>query len=348
MGAAAQQGVGLEGDVPLEGDVGVDPGGRGVEDRHPGPHPGVEGAPVELAVQRGELDPVVDTLGLPGVGDGQGTHPLAVAARDRDDVGDVELALRVVGRQALERVAQRLGLEGVDAGVELADPQLVLGGVLLLHDPGDRPRRAAQDPAVAGRVVEVAGQQRDGVGLGVMDGDEVGERLAGEQRGVAVRHDDGALQARQVGEGALDGVAGAQLLLLHDRARLGRDVGEVGDDLVAAVADDDDEMGGLQRAGSSDGVVDQGPATDRVQDLRDRRLHPGALAGSEDDHGGRSSGGHAVSAPRRGGGREVVHCRGYPPFTPRSPWRSGRPTSQLPGRGNRTKIGSRGRSRTCH
>ena len=44
---------------------------------------------------------------------------------DRDDVGEVLLALGVVGRRAGQRLAQQRGVEGVDAGVDLADGALV-------------------------------------------------------------------------------------------------------------------------------------------------------------------------------------------------------------------------------
>ncbi|GAA4877045.1 hypothetical protein GCM10025788_15060 [Serinicoccus chungangensis] len=53
-------------------------------------------------------------------------------------------------------------------------------------------------------------------------------------------------------------------------------------------------------AGGMQGVTDEGASTDPVQHLGDRALHPGALAGGEDDHGSGVVGRHGTdctSAP---------------------------------------------------
>src|SRR5436853_316702 len=52
--------------------------------------------------------------------------------------------------------------EAVDARVDLADATFFLGGVLLLHDLAKEPVAAADDAAIAGRVPEGCGQDRDG------------------------------------------------------------------------------------------------------------------------------------------------------------------------------------------
>ncbi len=65
------------------------------------------------------------------------------------------------------------------------------------------------------------------------------------------------------------------------------------DDPVAVVAHDHTDVLGPGGARRPDGVADQGDPADRVQDLGSRGLHPGALAGSEDDDGGRAGGAHA-------------------------------------------------------
>ena len=70
-----------------------------------------------------------------------------------DDVGQVFLALRVRGGQPAQRVPQRAGLERVHAGVDLADGPLLVGGVAVLDDRGDRrrPRGAAPGRTRSGR-----------------------------------------------------------------------------------------------------------------------------------------------------------------------------------------------------
>jgi hypothetical protein len=69
------------------------------------------------------------------------------------------------------------------------------------------------------------------------------------------------------------------------------------------VADDHDQVLGFESGRGKHGVMDQAATADGVQDLGDRRPHPGALACGEDDHGGRSGGAHARkrSSARRSG-----------------------------------------------
>ena len=95
---------------------------------------GGDDAPVELGAQLGQLHPVVDAGDQRGVVDVLGPHDLAVLPDDRDDVGQVELLLGVVGPQPAQRRAQHRDVEGVDAGVDLADGLLRRGGVGLLDD----------------------------------------------------------------------------------------------------------------------------------------------------------------------------------------------------------------------
>ena len=114
------------------------------------------------------------------------------------------------------------------------------------------------------------------------------ERLAGEQRHVAVGHQDRAARGPlgQGVEGALGGAAGALDVVLVGDDGLRVDLGDVGGDQVALVPDDDGEVLGADGAGRGDRVAQQGPAPDPVQDLGGRGLHPGALTCGEDDDGG--------------------------------------------------------------
>ena len=95
------------------------------------------------APSRGELHAVVDapvcTASAAGAHRPGDRRPRAIA----DHVGEVLLALGVVRGQPRERVAQHGGVEGVDAGVDLANRALGVGRVLVLDD--------REDPAVASR-----------------------------------------------------------------------------------------------------------------------------------------------------------------------------------------------------
>ena len=108
--------------------------------------------------------------------------------------------------------------------VDLGDRALGVVGVLLLDDRDDRAVGVADDAAVARGVGEVAVTTRDGAAGRVVRRDEALERLAVEQRHVAVRDDHGAGQVGgQRLEGALDGAAGAlDVVLVGDDAPRGR------------------------------------------------------------------------------------------------------------------------------
>ena len=113
---------GLDDGVAADGHVDVDPGGGGVDDGDAGALMGGDDAAVELGGQLGQLHPVVDAGDQRAVVDVLGLHDAGRrCADDRDHVGQVQLLLGVVGAQPAQRRAQRRDVEGVHAGVDLAD-----------------------------------------------------------------------------------------------------------------------------------------------------------------------------------------------------------------------------------
>ncbi len=265
--------------------VGVDPGGGRVDDGHAVAHPPLEDAPVHLRAERRELDPVVGALGLHHVVDRERGHGAAVLARQRDRVGEVVLALRVVVADPRQRRVEELRVERDDAAVDLADRGVLLARVVLLHDRGDTVV-VADDAPVAGGVGDHTGEHahRD---LGVaVELHEPLERLALEERRVAVRHHDGAGAGlgRQGVPGDPDRVRRTLLGVLHRHHDVGLDLLDVRPDLLALVADDRDDPGGLELPGRVQDVPDHAAPRERVQHLHGLGLHPGAATGSEDDH----------------------------------------------------------------
>ncbi len=287
-GAGAEDlGAGVHDGVGADRHVGVDPRRGRVDDDGAGAHRRLDGAPVELAAEAGQLHLVVDALGLPEVLDDVGAHRDAAAPGHGDDVGEVLLALRVVGADLGERRPQQRRVEGVDAAVDLADGPLLVGRVLLLDDGGDRPGVVAQEPAVAGRVIHRRGDDRHRVTARLVHRDELVQHLRAEQGHVAVGDDDGAGEVVGQGlEAALDGSARALDVVLVGDEHVGVVLEHVLGDPVAFVAHDDDEVLRTDPACCPQGVPDEGAPSDRVQHLRDRGLHACALTSGEDDHGG--------------------------------------------------------------
>ena len=230
-----------------------------------------------------------------------------------DDVGEVDLALVVVRAQGRQGGAQVGGVEDVDAGVDLADGALGLAGVALLDDGRDGAVGLAHDAPVAGGVLELGGQQGDGIPALMVLSQELLQGGGVQQRDVPAGDDDGAIQVLgQGGQPAGDGPPGAGHLVLVGRDGVGGDLGEVGDDGVALVTHNDDEVLGLQPPGRGDGVVQQAATADPVQDLGGDRSHTSSLACGHDDDGGGCGWRHVSSSHR------------FAPGLPTSPAATGR------------------------
>ena len=74
--------------------------------------------------------------------------------RALDDIGEIELALRVVVFQRCQPFAELRGRRNDDARIDLGDRQLAGIGVFLLDNALHRARRIAHDAAVPGRIVQ--------------------------------------------------------------------------------------------------------------------------------------------------------------------------------------------------
>ncbi len=131
-------------------------------------------------------------------------------------------------------------------------------------------------------------------------------RLAPSSSGVSpvvTMHGAGLARPERL-HGDADRVPGAVLALLHREHHVRDERLDVRADLLPLVPDDRHHAGRLNGCDGGEDVADHASAGDRVQDLHRLRLHPGAAAGSEDDHGqvGHAApgvGGVGVSSPGR-------------------------------------------------
>ena len=166
---------------------------RRVDDRHPGEHVALEDLVAGLGRRQREVGAVVDAEVDVRVRGPVGDDAEPVAAQHRQHVAEVVLAGRVVVGEVVERLHQRLGVEDVGAGVDLADREDLGGdllGVLGLDDLGDVAGVVADDASVRVRVVELD-RHHGGPGAGgAMGLEQRRDDLAGDQRVVAGEHDD--------------------------------------------------------------------------------------------------------------------------------------------------------------
>src|SRR5579875_4152980 len=82
---------------------------------------------------------------------GPGVNFETSPTRGGDDVSQIVLALRIGGTKLAERPAQQVGINEVDARVDLVDRKLCGRGVRRLDDRSDGARRIAHDAAIASR-----------------------------------------------------------------------------------------------------------------------------------------------------------------------------------------------------
>ena len=144
-------------------------------------HPEPVDACPQLRLGRGELSPVVHLQGLDRVRHHDRGHRVAGVVEDRDRVGQVVLAERVVGRQPAQSRSQDAVPEAVDARRDLVDLALGVGGVRLVDDAGHTAVLVKDDPRVAVRLAEPCGEQRRSTLVRPMTLDERRERPPGQQ-----------------------------------------------------------------------------------------------------------------------------------------------------------------------
>ena len=177
-----------------------------------------------------------------------------------------------------------LTLPQVTLGKDFPNRTLLRRGVELLDDVREVPVAVAHDAAVAERVGQDGRRQRQG-GISVaMRCEQILERRAADERQVAGEHDHVAV-VRQLAGRHLDRVAGAELFLLldEDDAIIACHTAERLHDELLAVPDDDDDLVGPGLERRVEQVPEHRPPAHLVQRLGQRRLHPRALAGGEDD-----------------------------------------------------------------
>ena len=161
-------------------------------------------------------------------------------------------------------------------------PALVM---VALFDDAGHPTPLAQHTPIAGRVVDIGGQDGDGGAGGAVVRDQPFDRFDGEQGHVAGQDENRprpALPPRLQHR-----VAGAQPLPLDDRPHVG--AGHPDDFVSVGRHDEDDAVG--ERPGNPERVGDQGAAAQPVEHLGLPGAHALAFARGQDDDGQRF---HAV------------------------------------------------------
>ena len=171
---------GLDDGIGADLDLGVDDAGFGAEDGDAVGHEAAGGGEAHGGV---EVHHLLDGVGAEDLVDGagglEGDDAFAVGDEQGGDVGEVELAVGVVGGEGVEVGEEGGGAEAVDAGVDLGCGELGGGEGFLLDDGCDvgRAGSGSEDAAVAGGVGWDGGEDGHGRVLGEVEGAEVLEGL---------------------------------------------------------------------------------------------------------------------------------------------------------------------------
>ena len=118
---------------------------------------------------------------------------MAHAREHFDDIGEVVLALGVVGAEASQRRAEQIATERTHAGPHLADGQHLGRGIALFddlqHSAVAMLRGCTQHPPIAPWVVEHRRDRGGCIAAADVGGDELVQGLGAQQWRVAPQHD---------------------------------------------------------------------------------------------------------------------------------------------------------------
>ncbi len=249
-----------------------------VDQRQAGEHQRARLAALVAALEHRQLLPVIDPGNLFLAGRCQRLHDHAVAGRQRDDIGQVVLALGIVVAEPPEPVAQLRGRHGHDAGVDLADGTLGAARVLVLDDCRDPPVLIAPDASITARVGKLDGQQCQRAFLG--NRHQFAQGTFPHQWHIAIQNQRDA-PVGESGQCLLHRVSGTELALLHHPVCVTG--GKGGPDLFRAMSDHDMKILRAEQRRGIGHMLQQRASGKAVQHFRQIGHHAGALARGKND-----------------------------------------------------------------
>ena len=205
-------------------------------------------------------------------------------SQEANRVGEIELFVSVIGLECGEARPQFFESEAVDAGVDFFYGALLGRGGFFFHDAFDAAFGVANDSAVVRRIFEDRAQNCGGGLLLMVRFDELFQGFGAEERRIAGHHEDVFRGLADFAARNLKSVASALLRLLQNG--IGAESFDDGADFFGLVADDGEDLAGLERLAGADHVFDERATAGAVENLREFGLHARAFAGREDHTGG--------------------------------------------------------------
>ena len=228
-----------------------------------------------------QLDAGIDALELRLLAR-HGNRLVAGRARDPHRIGQVELALHVVVADRTQQLRDQPAVDAHHAGIAEVDRALGGIGILALDDPDQF--ASLDDQATIGRwITRLEAQHADSRPGLAAGGNQLAEAFGRHQRRIAEHDQNRPVMALERPQGGPGGVPRAQRLVLHGRRMRREGPGHPG----GAGSDHADDPAGLQRGCIGQHMGHHREVRQRMQDLRQGRLHAGSGAGCEHDHGNR-------------------------------------------------------------
>ena len=302
-GAAAEMALGFHHHIAAEAGVIAEGAAGRIDEAHPLAHPVLAQALLQQRFALGQLQPVVDAVGFAGIGHLQVHRRL----QHRHGVGEVKLALVVVGAELGQHLRQFLPVEAVDAGVGEADAALLLAAVAVFHDCAHVAGFIGNHAAVTRGIGQPCGEQGHRGTAGPVPGEQLLQGFLPQQGHIAIEHQQLAAEAGQRLQQLLHGVAGAVLgLLQHEFQAVV--AGQGGLHPGGLVAHDQQLPLRPEVAAAAQHPLHEGGAGQGLQHLGQVAFHAGALSGGQDGNGEHRQG--------RAAGRESTGPRQPPAAAP--------------------------------
>ena len=228
-----------------------------------------------------QLDTGIDALELRLLAR-HGNRLVAGRAGDPHRIGQVEFALHVVVADRAQQLRDQPAVDAHHAGIAEVDRAFGGIGILALDDP-DQFATLDDQATVGRRIARLEAQHADSRPGLAAGGNQLAEAFGRHQRRIAEHDQNRPVMALERPQGGPGGVPRAQRPVLHGGRMRREGPGHPG----GAGSDHADDPAGLQRGCIGQHMRHHREVRQRMQDLRQGRLHAGSGAGCEHDHGNR-------------------------------------------------------------
>ena len=205
-------------------------------------------------------------------------------------VGEVQLALIVVGAQLRKCGGKLFPVEAVDPSIGQVVTALVFAAIAVFNNAAHLARCISKNAPITGGVRQPGGEQGDVGTTAAMGADQFVDGLSPQEWHVSIEHQQLTAETLESGHQLLHGMAGAVLRLLEHKLESLHGAQLLLDSL-GLVPHDQQPPVGLEVACAGQDPLHQGGSGQRLEHFRKSTLHAGAFSGGQDGNGEHLGGG---------------------------------------------------------